>query len=50
MAGSLIVLEAGGQVTDYSGSADFTQGNSVVATNGVIQQDILETILKVKKG
>ena len=49
MAGSLIVMEAGGKVTDYSGSDDFTQGNSVVATNGVIQQDILEAILKVKK-
>ena len=48
MAGSLIVMEAGGQVTDYSGSDDFTQGNSVVATNGIIQQDLLEAILKVK--
>ena len=41
MAGSLIVMEAGGKVTDYAGSDDFTQGNSVVATNGAIQQDIL---------
>jgi myo-inositol-1(or 4)-monophosphatase len=41
-------MEAGGQVTDYSGSDDFTQGNSVVATNGVIQQDLLEAILKEK--
>ena len=44
MAGSLIVMEAGGTVTDYSGSSDFTQGNSVVATNGMIQQDILEVV------
>lgn len=44
MAGSLIVMEAGGQVTDYSGSSDFTRGNSVVATNGIIQQDILNAI------
>ena len=44
MAGSLIVMEAGGCVTDYSGSADFTRGNSVVATNGIIQQDILNAI------
>jgi len=49
MAGSLIVMEAGGKVTDYSGSDDFTYGNSVVATNGVIQQDILGAILKVKR-
>ena len=45
MAGSLIVIEAGGTVTDYSGSADFTRGNSVVATNGIIQQDLLNAIL-----
>ena len=44
MAGSLIVMEAGGTVTDYSGSPDFTQGNSVIATNGIIQQDLLEVI------
>ena len=45
MAGSLIVMEAGGTVTDYSGFAEFTQGNSVVATNGIIQQDLLNAIL-----
>ena len=45
MAGSLIVMEAGGTVTDYDGSADFTQGDSVVATNGLIQQDLLAAIL-----
>ena len=44
MAGSLIVMEAGGTVTDYSGSSDFTQGNSVIATNGIIQQDLLDVI------
>jgi myo-inositol-1(or 4)-monophosphatase len=44
MAGSLIVMEAGGVVTDYAGSEDFTQGNSVVASNGVIQQDLLGEI------
>ena len=48
MAGSLIVMEAGGWVTDYDGSADFTQGNSVVATNGIIQQNLLETIREAK--
>ena len=46
MAGSLIVMEAGGTVTDYSGSSDFTQGNSVVATNGLIQQDLLDVIVE----
>ena len=47
MAGSLIVKEAGGVVTDYRGSDDFTQGNSVVATNGIIQQDLLTSIAKI---
>ena len=46
MAGSLIVMEAGGIVTDYSGSSDVTQGNSVVATNGIIQNNLLEVIRK----
>ena len=41
MAGALIVREAGGTVTNYEGEADFTQGNNVVATNGIIQQDLL---------
>lgn len=44
MAGALIVQEAGGRVTDYNGMADFTQGNSVVATNGVIHQDMLDAV------
>ena len=46
MAGSLIVMEAGGTVTDYSGSSDFTQGNSVIATNGIIQNDLLEVVCR----
>ena len=48
MAGSLIVMEAGGTVTDYSGSSDFTQGNSIVATNGIIQQDLLRAVANSK--
>ncbi len=48
MAGSLIVMEAGGTVTDYSGSSDFTKGNSVVATNGIIQQALLVVIQAAK--
>lgn len=44
MAGALIVQEAGGIVTDYQGSSDFTRGDSVVATNGVIHNDLLEAV------
>ena len=35
MAGALIVMEAGGKVTDYAGSDRFTQGDSIIATNGI---------------
>ena len=48
MAGALIVQEAGGQVTDYQGAGDFTRGNSVVATNGRIQTELLEAIREVE--
>ena len=48
MAGALMVEEAGGKVTDYQGSDDFTQGNSVVATNGIVQQDLLDVIGEVQ--
>ena len=44
MAGALIVQESGGCVTDYDGNEDFTQGNSVVATNGIIHQQLLDSL------
>ena len=44
MAGSLIVIESGGQVTNYEGSSDFTQGNSIIASNSLIHKDLLEVI------
>jgi len=46
MAGALIVSEAGGTVTDYDGSTHFTQGNSIVATNGLVHADLLQGINK----
>ena len=48
MAGALIVQEAGGTVTNYDGSEDFTCGNNVVATNGLVQQDILQAIAAIQ--
>ena len=48
MAGALIVKEAGGTVTNYEGETDFTQGNSVVATNGIIQSDLLKHLTNEK--
>lgn len=44
MAGALIVAEAGGKLSDYGGSSSFTQGNSIVATNGLIHQQLLNAI------
>ena len=41
MAGALIVKEAGGRVSNYAGEDCFMQGDSVVATNGVIHEDLL---------
>ena len=43
-AGSVIVKEAGGKVTDYKGKSDFLFGREIVASNGLIDQLILEKI------
>ena len=44
MAGALIVMEAGGCVTNYDGEDYFMEGDSVIATNGVVHQDLLSVI------
>jgi myo-inositol-1(or 4)-monophosphatase len=44
MAGALIVQEAGGRVTNYAGDDFFMEGDSIVATNGVVHQDLLEAV------
>jgi len=49
MAGALIVKEAGGTVTDYDGMADFTQGNSVLATNGIIHQQLQSQLVTFER-
>ena len=48
MAGALIVKEAGGRVTNYDGDDYFMEGDSVVATNGIVHQDLLRAIGQVK--
>ena len=42
MAGSLIVMETGGHVTDYDGNAYFMEGDNVIATNGIVHQDMVD--------
>ena len=44
MAGALIVKEAGGRVTNYAGDDYFMEGYSIIATNGVVHQDLLEAV------
>ncbi len=44
MAGALIVQEAGGCVTNYAGEAYFMEGDSVIATNAIVHQDLLDAV------
>lgn len=46
-AGSLILLNAGGKVSDYSGTDNFYNGSEVLATNGLLHNEFLQ-ILKRK--
>jgi myo-inositol-1(or 4)-monophosphatase len=41
MAGALLVMEAGGKVSNYEGHDAFTEGNNVVASNGIIHKELL---------
>ena len=46
-AGSLILEEAGGLITDYSGnSIQFSDATSVIASNGMIQESLIDIIKK----
>jgi myo-inositol-1(or 4)-monophosphatase len=45
-AGALILMNAGGQVTDFSGGADFYSGKEVLATNGRLHQALMDIVRK----
>lgn len=45
-AGALIVEEAGGKVTDFTGKNNFIFGKEIVATNGILQEEFLEAMNK----
>lgn len=45
-AGALILAEAGGTATDFDGTANFVFGKQIVASNGKLQSEMLETIRK----
>jgi myo-inositol-1(or 4)-monophosphatase len=43
-AGAFIVQQAGGKVTDFSGGDDFIFGKSLVSSNGLVHDEMLEVI------
>ncbi|MEO0895359.1 MAG: inositol monophosphatase family protein [Bacteroidota bacterium] len=43
-AGGLIVAEAGGKVTDFEGGDNYIFGGQIVSTNGLIHQELFDTI------
>ena len=45
-AGTFILQCAGGRCTDFSGRDNFIFGKELVASNGVIHQEIMESIIK----
>ena len=45
-AGSIILMNAGGKVTDYSGGENFYSGREVLATNGKVHEELLKVVGK----
>lgn len=49
-AGSLLITEAGGTVTDFGGSGDYLSTGNIVAGNGHVHGEILKMIREVFRG
>lgn len=49
-AGIIIIQQAGGKVTDFSGGDDYLYGGEIIATNGRLHEALLTTIQKEFKG
>ena len=47
-AGNLLIEEAGGMITGYTGGQDYLNGNSLVCGNTSLHQTMLETITRIK--
>ena len=43
-AAALLVQEAGGKVTDFYGGENFIEGHHIIATNGLLHQELQELI------
>ena len=48
-AGIVILKEAGGKITDFSGGKDFLFGKTIVASNKVLHKDILKVLNETGK-
>ena len=48
-AGTIILTQAGGKVTDFRGGDTFYSGHEVLASNGLIHQQLLEIIDEIQK-
>ena len=49
-AGKLIVEEAGGKVTNYKGDPYSIYGQDLIASNGLIHQDMVEVLQEIRSG
>lgn len=49
-AGTLIVEEAGGMVTDFGGGGNFVFGGEIIASNGAIHNQLQEKLVEIFKG
>jgi myo-inositol-1(or 4)-monophosphatase len=49
-AGALIVREAGGKVSDFSGERFSIHDTEIAASNGLVHQQMLEVIRRVASG
>jgi len=47
-AGALILMQAGGRITDFSGGDNFYSGKEVLATNGKIHEEMLEIVNEIR--
>ena len=45
-AGAIIVTEAGGKVCDFAGGSNFIFGREIVATNALIHNEFMQTIIE----
>lgn len=48
-AGAFLVKQAGGQVTDFKGGDDYIFGKSLVSSNGLVHEEMLEVVMEYFK-